>query len=178
MQITHEQFSRLIYSSWDFQQALSATTFLLQDCDFASKHSNVELRRFRCYETTAIISFARPFEAARGKSVLGMRRIGIELSDAERALKARLLALRRGVIAHSDEDLMHFRSQVLAVGDSPGGRPVLPILTFVETLHLQEVDLRELELLLHKLIRGIALAIFELAQADPDKFSIHKEPSR
>ena len=59
----------------------------------------------------------------------------------------------------------------------PEGGPVLPLLRFVETLHLQEDDLRELELLLKKLIGKIAAVLFELAQVDQDRFSIHRTPA-
>ncbi|MEA3085971.1 MAG: hypothetical protein QOC89_3668 [Paraburkholderia sp.] len=32
--LTDGQLQRLIYSTWDFQQALSALTFLMEECDF------------------------------------------------------------------------------------------------------------------------------------------------
>jgi len=55
----------IIYSAWDFQQALSALTFLLEECDFDEQYSRIQLRKFRCFETTTIVSFSRPFKVAR-----------------------------------------------------------------------------------------------------------------
>jgi hypothetical protein len=73
------QLRRLAYSLWDFQQSLSALTFLMEECDFDAKYTAVELRRFRCFESTVIISFARPFEGSRGQTAVGLRAIGIQL---------------------------------------------------------------------------------------------------
>ena len=50
--LTDSQLRRLVYSAWDFQQALSALTFLIEDCDYDRLHNVLELRRFRCYETS------------------------------------------------------------------------------------------------------------------------------
>ena len=42
--LTDGQLQRLIYSTWDFQQALSALTFLMEECDLEARYNRVELR--------------------------------------------------------------------------------------------------------------------------------------
>ena len=155
--LTNSQLHRLIYSNWDFQQALSALTFLMQECDFETAYSRIELRKFRCYEASLIISFARPFEPSRGQIVLGLRVIGVALSAEEAKLKDVILDLRRKVIAHSDEQLMHYRASTC--------RPLeeslisLPILQYAESLYIEAAQCRPLEDLLHRLIAGISKEI-------------------
>jgi hypothetical protein len=56
---------RLLYSLGDFQLALSACQFL-SECDPQSKYNKIELRRFRCFETTLIITYSRPFSQSEG----------------------------------------------------------------------------------------------------------------
>lgn len=58
-------YLRLLYSLGDFQLALSAAAFL-GDCDPDAKYSKIELRRFRCYETTVIVAYTRPFSQSKG----------------------------------------------------------------------------------------------------------------
>jgi hypothetical protein len=52
----------------DFQQALSAATFLLEEVDHSTKYPLAEIRRFRCYETAMVIAYARPFSKRKGIS--------------------------------------------------------------------------------------------------------------
>jgi len=173
--LTHSQLHRLIYSVWDFQQALSALTFLLDECDFDAKYSRVELRRFRCYESSLIISFARPFEPSRRQTVVGLRAIGVHLDAEETKLKEAMLGLRRKVVAHSDEELMHYRASTLQPFDDA---PIaLPLLQYVESLYLEPAQCRSLEALLHKLINGISKALFSLAQSHPERLNIYKQPN-
>ena len=172
--LTDGQLHRLIYSTWDFQQALSALTFLMEECDFEARYSRVELRKFRCYEASLIISFARPFEPSRGQTTIGLRAIGLQFNSEETRLKEAMLSLRRKVIAHSDEQLMHFRASTLQpLEDSP---IALPLVQFTELLHIEAAQLRPLEALLHKLIAGISEALFSLAQAEPERLNVYKRP--
>lgn len=173
--LTDAQLIRAIQSCGDFQQALSALTFLVDDCDYAVKYSTEELRRFQCYENAAIVAFARPFEVSRGRSALGLRAVGIRLSAAEERLKGRVIALRRKVVAHSDEELMHFKiSAERPFEDSP---IALPLLIFQEFLRLDAVEVQEMQDVLRKLVRGLAKMIFALAQSEPDRLNIYKLPA-
>jgi hypothetical protein len=173
--LTEGQLHRLIYSTWDFQQALSALTFLMEECDFEARYNPVELRKFRCYESNLIISFARPFEPSRGQTTLGLRAIGLQLTPEEIELKDAMLSLRRKIIAHSDEQLMHFRASTYQpLEDSPF---TLPQLQFIESLYIKETQCRPLEALLRKLIAGICKALFALAQAEPKRLNLYKQPN-
>lgn len=175
MKLTELQLERAIYSLWDFQQALSALTFLLEDCDFEKRYSKVELRRFRCYETTLIISMARPFEQSRNGTTLTLRALEICLDKLEQNLVSSVTRLRRKIIAHSDEEEMHFRSGTFPVLD---GTINFPELRFDETLHLKQEELMQLEALLRKLVQGIGRFIFKLAQDDPNVLERYKQPDR
>lgn len=169
--LTDQQLDRLVYSLWDFQQSLSALTFLMEDCDFEAKYKLVELRRFRCYETSTIVSFARPFEVGRGEVAIGLRAIGCVFDEGERALQERLLALRHKVVAHSDEEWMEFAGTVREVED---GLISIPYFHFRESLHLSAADLRPLEALLRKLTSTIYRGLFQLAQENPARLDRRK----
>jgi hypothetical protein len=172
--LTDGQLHRLVYSNWDFQQALSALTFLMEECDFQAQYNRVELRKFRCYEASLIISFARPFEPSRGQTTLGLRTIGVQLDPQERELKEAMLNLRRKIIAHSDEDHMHYRGSThRPLEDSSIN---LPLFQYVESLHIEEAQCRPLEALLRKLTSRISKAIFELAQTAPSRLNLYKQP--
>ncbi len=56
---------RLLYSLNDLQQALSACEFLYE-CDETNTYTKIDLRRFRCYETTLVVAYTRPFTQSRG----------------------------------------------------------------------------------------------------------------
>ena len=173
MKITEQQLIRAIYSTWDFQQALSALTFLLEDCDFTRNYDKVSLRRFRCYESTLIVSMARPFETTRGGTTIGLRALGITLSDDEKGLVARILDLRRKIVAHSAEEEMHFRSTSFSVMD---GEFNFPHFQFSEGLHLEERELQELEVFLRSLKGKLAEYFFRVAQEQPELLEKYKEP--
>jgi hypothetical protein len=172
MKLTEAQFIRAMYSAWDFQQALSALTFLLQDCDFEVTHAKVELRRFRCYETNVIISFCRPFEDSRGGTTLGLRALGIVLSPDEKSLKDKLLSLRRKIVAHSDEEEMHFRVDTHSIEGI-----AIPHFQYDEGLHLSYDELDKLEDLLRKLRHKLSEFFFSAAQDDPNLLNKYKTPS-
>lgn len=53
------KLNRLMLSGRDFQQALSAATFLYEEMDDA--RGLPALRRLRCFETNMVVSYARPF---------------------------------------------------------------------------------------------------------------------
>ena len=174
MNITEAQLERAIYSIWDFQQALSALTFLIQDCDFDAKYSKVELRRFRCYESTLIISMARPFEKTRKGTTIGLRAIGINLSQDQKALVDKVLELRRKIVAHSAEEEMHFRVTTFPIKDIGVN---VPHFQFNEGLHLGEKELRELEYFLRILTSQMGEFFYKVAQKQPDMLARYKEPS-
>jgi hypothetical protein len=173
--LSDAQLRRLAYSLWDFQQSLSALTFLMEDYDFDAKYTAVELRRFRCFESTVIISFARPFEGSRGQTVLGLRAIGIQLTEQEKQIHKRLMMLRRKVVAHSDDDEMHFNVQLIRPMEDSELR--VPLFNFQESLYLTSAELRPLETFLRRLTHAITGALFRLAQSNPNRIEGYRIPS-
>lgn len=109
--ILQQQRLRMLYSLGDFQLALSAAAFLAE-CEGDAKYSKVELRRFRCYETTMIMAYTRPFSESRGAiPQLSLKMTRAKLSDDQRKLHKRMILLRNKVIAHSDSEMMRMVSK-------------------------------------------------------------------
>jgi hypothetical protein len=172
--LTNVQLSRIIQSIGDFQQAQSALTFLLGECDHAAKYTQGELRKFHCYESAAIVAFARPFEVSRGRVALGLRAVSVRLDTAEEQLKSKIIGLRQKVIAHSDDECMHFKiSTMQPLEDSLAA---LPVLLFQDSLRLERAEVEDAQALLRKLLRGLAETIFELAQSYPERLNVYKQP--
>lgn len=171
--LNDKQLKRVICSNWDFQQALSALTFLLEECDSEAKYNRIQLRKFRCYETSIIISFARPFEGTRSGDTLGLKALGIRLDDGEHALKEKVMGLRRKVIAHSEEEYMHFMGTVIQPFEDTAA---IPTIQYREALYLTIEELGLLECLLRKLIGSIAKLLFEVAQSTPSRLEVFNQP--
>jgi hypothetical protein len=109
--LTENQVIRLIQSINDFSVSNSALIFL-SEVESDKTYSKADLRRFRCFETTAIIAYARPFSEARGRvPKLTMNLLGIKLDQEKSTLHSRLIALRNKSFAHSDADMMRFVSK-------------------------------------------------------------------
>ncbi len=171
---SEEQLHRIIYSIWDFQQALSALTFLMEECDFEQKYTKVMHRKFKCYESQAIISFCRPFVASRSGVQLNCKQAGLPLDPIERNLKQELLQLRNKITAHSDSDEMHYKGVTLEIGGDSKSKA--PLLIFDESLSLSKEQWIPFESLLHKLIAGLTDYTFKLCVEDPDRFETYKVP--
>lgn len=166
---------RIIYSSWDFQQALSALTFLCEECGFDEQYSIVQLRKFRCFETTTIVSFSRPFKVGRGRKPLDLSEIGFKFSEKEGRLRDKVLRLRDKIVSHSDEEDMEYRTHSFRLfGDSDVR---MPAAVFRESLYLTEDDYNALESLLHRLLHAIAEYKFKFAQSNPELFEQWKRPT-
>ncbi len=102
-----QQRLRLMMSALDFRHALSAATFLLEECDWSRRYAIEDLRRLRCYETTLVVAYGRPFAQARGHTApfsWKLIRPGFQLGPDEAALHEKLLACRNKLHAHSDGD--------------------------------------------------------------------------
>lgn len=102
------QHRRLIMSAIDFRHALSAATFLIQEVDWGTGRSTQEdRRRFKCYETSMVVSYARPFSTARGKAApFSWKQLGPEfaMSAEEKQIHDLLINARDRTYAHSDDD--------------------------------------------------------------------------
>jgi hypothetical protein len=116
---------RLLYSLGDFQLALSVCEFLYE-CDPQSRYSKIELRRFRCFETSLIIAYVRPFSQSEGGvPPLTLKMAKAELTEQEKALHRRLIRMRNKIIAHSDREMMRMTTQTIDVpfaDDEKNGR--------------------------------------------------------
>jgi hypothetical protein len=166
---------RIVYSLWDFQQALSALTFLWEECDFDERYSYVQLRKFRCFETTAIISFSRPFKVGRGRKQLDLAEIEFQLTEDEEKLKNKILRLRDKIVSHSDEEDMEYHTYSFKIFDDYDLR--MPASIFRESLYLKENEYRLFESLLHRLLYSISKYKFEFAQSNPELFEQLKKSS-
>src|ERR1700738_5146630 len=102
---------RLLYSMNDLQQALSACEFMYE-CDETQTYSKIELRRFRCYETTLVVAYTRPFSQSRGEPApLTMKMVDLKLSKERQALHGSLMEMRNKIMAHSDSEMMRMTTQ-------------------------------------------------------------------
>jgi hypothetical protein len=116
---------------------------------------------------------ARPFETTRGGTTIGLRALGIKLSDDEKALVKKILELRRKIVAHSAEEEMHFRLSTFPVD----GKINFPQFQFNEVLHLKERELLELESFLRKLKSEMSHYFFKVAQENPEMLNKYKQPA-
>jgi hypothetical protein len=107
-------FTRMMYSLTDLQLALSAITFL-SECEWGKPISKVELRRYKCYETTAVIAYTRHFVKSRGGLHLTFRMFDFYPSDSELELHQEVMTLRNKLIAHSDFDMMRMVSEHIKI---------------------------------------------------------------
>ncbi len=117
------KLTRLLISVRDFQEALSAATFLLEEVDQSAKYSLAEIRRFRCYETAMVIAYARPFSMAKGDvEPLKPKDTGLSMTAAEKSLHRKLITHRNTVYGHSDAEFVEMRVMVLR--PISNGRPL------------------------------------------------------
>ncbi len=164
---------RLPYSLNDLQQALSACAFLYE-CDEAQTYSKAELRRIRCYETTLVVAYARPFSQSRGAGPpLTMKMVDLKLSNERQALHDRLMEMRNKIMAHSDSEMMRMTTQAFDVSLRDVEPPLYVIQTvFDEGITLLRPLLVETNELLHEVYRAIYRTLHREAQANPKLFDL------
>jgi hypothetical protein len=164
---------RLLYSLNDLQQALSACDFLYE-CEETNTYSRIELRRFRCYETTLVVAYTRPFTHSRGAAApLTMKMVGLKLSNDRQALHDRLMDMRNKIMAHSDSEMMCMTTQSFDVSMQEGEPPIYLIQTvFDEGVTLLGALLIETNLLLREVYQAIYGALHKELQANPELFNI------
>lgn len=172
----HKPRIRLLYSMKDIQLALSAADFL-QECDPDAGIGKVELRRYKCYETTAIVAYARPFSESRGGfPKLSLKMIGVQLDDQSKVLHDEILDLRNRVIAHSDGEMMRMavRLQKVHIGNGETMPYVRPV--FDEGLAFVGFSsVSQLLTLFHTVFDGLYSTILEDVRNNPDKFDFRHD---
>lgn len=165
-----------MYSLGDFQLALSACEFLY-DCDPQSEYSKVDLRRFRCFETSLIIAYSRPFSQSDGSvPPLTLKMTKAEFTEHEKALHRRLIRMRNKIIAHSDRELMRMTTQTFDMpmrdDEENGPRFVFIQSVFDEGITLLGDLLIDTNELLHKLYQLTYKTLSDEAQKDPSLFNM------
>jgi hypothetical protein len=163
-----------LYALGDWQLALSAAAFL-GEFDPDGKYSKIELRRFRCYETTAIVSYTRPFSASHGGVPrLTLTMTGVELSGKLLELHDQLLRMRNKVFAHSDAEMMRMLVQAEPL-DIDGNFSVFLHPVFDEGLTFLGMALVDLNELLHRLFHAVYTKLLKEAQLRPADFNFRKD---
>jgi hypothetical protein len=164
---------RLLYSLNDLQQALSACDFLYE-CEESNTYSRIELRRFRCYETTLVVAYTRPFTPSRGAAApLTMKMVGLKLSNHRQALHDRLMDMRNKIMAHSDSEMMRMTTQPFDVSMQDGERPMYLVQTvFDEGVTLLAALLIETNELLREVYQAVYGTLHKELQANPELFNI------
>ena len=120
MEVGRAKLLRLIYSLKDFQMALSAYDFLTE-CDLEAPISTVNLRRFKSYETTMVVSYMRPFSSADGEiKKMSFDDLDLVLTPDQEELHSRIRILRNKVFAHSDGDRMRLLAKPLKINMKDG----------------------------------------------------------
>jgi hypothetical protein len=166
---------RLLYSLGDFQLALSAADFL-EECDPDGQYSKVDLRRFRCYETTAIVSYTRPFSGSHGNVPrLTLEMTGAELTDEHRELHHALIRLRNKVVAHSDADMMRMLAHAAPIDVDKDFSFIFLHSIFDEGLTFIGSELVALKELLNCVFHAVYTKLLREAQMRPADFNFLKD---
>jgi hypothetical protein len=168
--VAWNRLNRLMLSSRDFQQALSAATFLHEDMEDA--RSLADLRRLRCYETNMVVAYARPFSQAHGPvKRLTLDSLAVELNDTQQDLHKHLIERRNRLYAHSDAEFVPFSVEVWATA-MPDERPdfefVMP--KFDEACAFGLLETLEIQELCRKLMHATVLSTQSLKEQFADRF--------
>ena len=164
---------RLLYSLNDLQHALSACEFLYE-CEETNTYSKIELRRFRCYETTLVVAYTRPFVQSRGVAApLTLKMVSLKLSKDRQALHERLMDMRNKIMAHSDSEMMRMTTQPFDVSMQDGEPPMYLIqMVFDEGITLHGALLIETNELLHEVYQAIYATLHKELQTNPELFNL------
>jgi hypothetical protein len=169
-QIAWNKLNRILLSSRDFQQALSAATFLYEDMNEAS--GLVATRRLRCYETNMVVAYARPFSMAHGPiAKLKMSDLEVELTEHHQALHSRLIERRNRLYAHSDAEVVPMSVSVMNTifgGDKPDFQFVMP--HFDETCSFTDFEVRRVQELCGLLLHAALMRAQALGTEFTDRF--------
>ncbi len=167
---------RYIYSLKDFQMALSAADFL-SELDTDKTYSKIELRKYKCFETTMITSYARPFSQSHGNTPrLNLSEIRAQLSEDQMALHKELLELRNKVFAHSDGDRIRMKINVHSIEENENGKLNFPEFIFDEGVYFCGViEMNNVINLIRLLMHALVKILLPLIQNLPDDFSYTKD---
>jgi hypothetical protein len=170
------KLTRLVISGHDFQQALSAATFLLQEIDESVEYTLAERRRFRCYETAMVIAYARPFSMAKGTvRRLSWKDTGLSRTVAEKSLHEKLIKHRNTVYAHSDAEFLELRVMIMHEyfdHNDIDFNLVMP--RFREGMRFSLAEVNAIQEMLHKLIYALSHKCQELGVEFKNRFTTYE----
>jgi hypothetical protein len=174
--LTENQVTRLIQSVNDFSVANSALIFL-SEVESDKTYSKADLRRFRCFETTAIISYARPFSESRGSVPrLTLKLLGIKLEQEKSIFHNHLITLRNKIFAHSDSDMMRFISKPHRLEFDNGFDYTFLETVFDEGLNFSDLFERiQFDELISTMLYAVIRRLHDEAQIDSRKFDVRKD---
>ena len=168
-----EQLTRLLLTSRDFQLALSAFTFLMEDVDWDEDYRLPDLRRFYCYEAAAVVSYVRPFVHSRGGvRPFSWKDISAKLSENELALHDKLFLDRNKLVAHSDADYVELRRVVIRTRFRDGELHDFAMPRYHEGIRVTYNECRTAEILLRRSRGEILSRIQDLKHLDESGFRI------
>jgi hypothetical protein len=170
------KLTRLMISGHDFQQALSAATFLLEDVDETEKYSLAQLRRFRCFETAMVIAYARPFSMAKGKvGALKWIDVGLAKNGAERSLHEKLIKHRNTIGGHSDAEFINMRVMLMhQYFDHNDVDFSLIMPRFDEGMRFTLVEIGTIHAMLHNIINNLFFQFQERGVEFRDRFATYE----
>ena len=157
-----ERLLRLMMTALDFRHSLSAATFLLEDWDRSKGDNTKELRRLKCYETTMVVAYGRPFSQAKGAvAPFSWKQIkpGFQIEPRELEIHNRLIEHRNKLHAHSDGDFTQIRPEIWR-SKLPNG-PDHDFLAILggESLVFSEVEVNAIHRFLWKIRHHVDLAV-------------------
>lgn len=166
------KLNRLLLSTRDFQQALSAATFLYEEMDEARGLAG--FRRLRCFETNMVVAYARPFSQAHGAvKRLKLGDLGIDLTNEEYALHERLIEQRNKLYAHSDADRVPMSVQVMNTifgGDKADFQFIMP--RFEEGCGFDSLEVLRIEMLCGRVLHAALDCAQTIGENFKDRFAV------
>ena len=174
-EVKKRQRLRRLYSLGDFQLALSAADFL-SECDPDETYSKVELRRFRCYETTVIVAYTRPFSKLKDEvPPLTLKMTGAKLNEEQKALHRTLMKLRNKVFVYSHAEMMRIISKTHPTTFDSGFEFTFLETVFDEALTFFGPELLRLNELLGIVHHSLYTRLVKEVQRHPKDFNLHKD---
>lgn len=164
----------------DINIANSSIVFL-QELDFdKGEYHYTELRRFRAFEANAIIAYCRPFAMSKKGTTINMGYAGIKFDENAQALHEKIMTLRSKIIAHSDEDFMHFNFKLHDMGykDMDGNKIDLPFPNLVvdEGLYLDQSEIWDFHEHVRKLQYTLYKSVMKISKAYPELIEGYVKP--
>lgn len=157
-----ERLLRLMMSALDFRHSLSAATFLLEDWSRSKNLQTKELRRLKCYETTMVVAYGRPFAQAKGGAApFSWKQIkpGFQIEPSEVELHDKLIEYRNKLHAHSDGDFTQIRPEIWRSKMSNGLDHDFLAILGGESLVFTEVEVKAIHNFLWKVRHHVDLAV-------------------